>query len=80
MERAITGQLQIVQWRQEHPDWVVRRWACSVSRVWAEAHDLPASFPSLPGLEVDTSSLAKSFCPRCDVASPLRPRAAAPAA
>ncbi|MEK0083019.1 hypothetical protein [Benzoatithermus flavus] len=33
MECAITGQLQIVQWRQEHPDWVVRRWTCSAPRA-----------------------------------------------
>jgi hypothetical protein len=33
MECVVTGQFQIVQWRQEHPDWIVRRWTCGAPRA-----------------------------------------------
>lgn len=30
---AIAGQFHIARWCQEHPEWVVRRWACGPPRA-----------------------------------------------
>jgi hypothetical protein len=33
MECVVAGQVQLVQWHQEHPDWVIRRWTCGLPRA-----------------------------------------------
>lgn len=33
MECVVTGQFRAVQWHQQHPGWVIRRWRCGAPRA-----------------------------------------------
>jgi hypothetical protein len=33
IECVVSGQIQLVQWHQDHPDWVIRRWICGPPRA-----------------------------------------------
>lgn len=33
VECMFSGQFQVVQWHEEHPGWVIRRWTCGPPRA-----------------------------------------------
>jgi len=33
MACVLNGQFQLVQWREQHPGWVIRRWTCGAPRA-----------------------------------------------
>jgi hypothetical protein len=33
MACVLSGQFQLVQWREQHPGWVIRRWTCGAPRA-----------------------------------------------
>jgi hypothetical protein len=33
VECVFSGQFQVVQWHEQHPGWVIRRWTCGAPRA-----------------------------------------------